>query len=226
MSPPRPMIVRVCADLYSDKVNLEFPFTTPPSIPDFCAQCIAVFSAEADLMRPPNSPRIPFQIYRVQVFDDKTCQWAELTSPSQLYDGAQVYVFQPQTSVHSDVSKPLPPPRPPSVSQPHYHHSAPHHTSISPARAPESTRTPTFAQRPAASPQRHPAYTAARMEWSGREATDEEKLRYVFEEIDVTEQGAFRFVHFQQWVRQLVSELTDSQLQELFANADTNRDGV
>eukprot|EP01062_Namystynia_karyoxenos_P031448 TRINITY_DN23341_c0_g1_i1.p1 TRINITY_DN23341_c0_g1~~TRINITY_DN23341_c0_g1_i1.p1 ORF type:complete len:392 (+),score=144.68 TRINITY_DN23341_c0_g1_i1:101-1276(+) len=236
-----PIAVRVCADLYGHKCNLELQYETAPPIADFCAECIHVFGAEAELLRSPQFPAVPFQIHRAQVFDDRVVQWVDLASPAQLRDGCQVYIFQPQSAWHVDVQKDLPPPRPPRVPRLQPHGAAtpslraqstyadPHlHVSAAAGASPHRPYSPSLAQSDAR--RALPAASAAGAApgaggAAGDGASEEEKVTYLFDEMSA-DQGLFRYPEFVRWVRELGVDLPEANVQELFTAADLNRDGA
>eukprot|EP01065_Artemidia_motanka_P035791 TRINITY_DN43686_c0_g1_i1.p2 TRINITY_DN43686_c0_g1~~TRINITY_DN43686_c0_g1_i1.p2 ORF type:complete len:360 (+),score=148.40 TRINITY_DN43686_c0_g1_i1:68-1147(+) len=203
-----PLVVRVCADLYAHKVNLELVFDATPPMADFCADVVAVMTAEGELLRTSSFPRVDFQIHRAQVFDDRVCQWVDLTSSAQLRDGVQVYIFQPQTAWHVDVQKDLPPPRPPRA-------AVPRHGGVGLPPAPPVPRSPARERQ---------AFAAAEPAAAADSASEEEKVTYLFDEMSA-EQGVFRYPEFVRWVRELGVDLPEATVQELFTAADLNRDG-
>ncbi|RNE98967.1 calmodulin-like protein containing EF hand domain [Trypanosoma rangeli] len=109
-------ILLVCADLFGEKCNLELGFSSMPTIAELQRKVLEVFQMEASMRRPPGYPVANFTIVRVQIYDDALLKWVDLVSQTQMHEYDQLYVFQPQTSWHTDVQKDLPPPRPPSQS--------------------------------------------------------------------------------------------------------------
>ncbi|KEG07036.1 calmodulin-like protein containing EF hand domain, partial [Trypanosoma grayi] len=107
----------VCADLYGEKCNLELSFPSMPTITELQRKTLVVFAAEANLRRPHGYPSMDFTIARIQIYDDALMTWVDLTSPTQLHEYDQLYVFQPQSPWHMDLQKDLPPPCPPSQSR-------------------------------------------------------------------------------------------------------------
>ncbi|KAH9582106.1 BILBO1 [Trypanosoma melophagium] len=106
----------VCADLYGEKHNLELNFDSMPTLSELQRKILVVFSTEANLRHSKGLPTVDFTIARIQIYDDVLLKWVDLISPTQLHEYDQLYVFQPQTSWHTDVQKDLPPPCPPSQS--------------------------------------------------------------------------------------------------------------
>ncbi|ORC93080.1 uncharacterized protein TM35_000024060 [Trypanosoma theileri] len=108
----------VCADLYGEKCNLELNFASMPTLAELQRKILLVFSAESNLRHSQGGlPTVDFTIARIQIYDDVLLKWVDLISPTQLHEYDQLYVFQPQTSWHTDVQKDLPPPCPPSQSR-------------------------------------------------------------------------------------------------------------
>jgi hypothetical protein len=120
----------VCADLYGEKINLEITFPAMPTIGELQRKVVEVYSAEAQVKRPPGFPAIEFQVARLQVYDDVLLKWADLVTATQLHEYDQLYAFQPQSPWHIDVQKDLPPPRPPTS-----------HASRAPPAAPHTPST-------------------------------------------------------------------------------------
>lgn len=106
-------LVNCAADLYQQKINLELAFPAFPSIGDLQRQVETVFSIESSVLRPPGQPFAAFKLSRFQMFDERLGQWVDLISSSQLYEGVQIYAFQPH-SERSEQQRQIPPARPPS----------------------------------------------------------------------------------------------------------------
>ncbi|KAJ9473237.1 flagellar protein essential for flagellar pocket biogenesis [Diplonema papillatum] len=101
--------VLTAADVHATKLNFELDFAAQPPLAEFEGRVTAVFAHEASLRRPPGVPNAPFQIHRMQVFDDRTEQWNDLTAGTQLVDYCQVYVFQKESAWHREVQSKIPP---------------------------------------------------------------------------------------------------------------------
>ena len=109
----------VCADLFSDKVNLEIPFPEKPTLEELRSHVQNQFTAEMRALQPPNMAAIDqFVVSRVQIYDDVNNSWVDLSSPQQLHEFDQLYCFQPLNPWQNDLQKDLPPPRPPTVPVP------------------------------------------------------------------------------------------------------------
>jgi len=222
-----PVAVRVCADVYGHKINIELVYDVPPPMADFLAECVAIMTAEGEMLRAPSFPRMDFQIHRAQIFDDRLGQWIDLTSSAQLRDGVQVYIFQPQTAWHVDVQKDLPPPRPPRV--PRTFGGNPYAAGPSRASPQRDAHLPSgpAAPLPAQAGVPSTAQPAAAGAGAGQQgdATEEEKVNYLFDEMSA-DQGAYRYPEFVRWVRELGVDLPEATVQELFTASDNNRDGA
>eukprot|EP01061_Rhynchopus_euleeides_P001070 TRINITY_DN10751_c0_g1_i3.p1 TRINITY_DN10751_c0_g1~~TRINITY_DN10751_c0_g1_i3.p1 ORF type:complete len:291 (+),score=76.50 TRINITY_DN10751_c0_g1_i3:54-875(+) len=211
------MLLRTCADLYSDKVNLEIPFEAAWGVDRLRDVISGVMDREGDLMRPPNAPRIPFQLNQLQVFDDRVHSWVDVVSVDQLEDGSQLYAFQPQTHYHRDVQKDFPPSRPPSQPGQMPYRGAVSRPSTglmySQPRVAESMATG------ATQPGLGVAYE------NGRDgASLEEKLAYLFDEMDYHEKGQVSYQDFASWMRELV-DFPEEEFRLLFHSGDVNRQG-
>ncbi|KAJ9461764.1 hypothetical protein DIPPA_53933 [Diplonema papillatum] len=235
------MLLAVCADLYADKVNLELSVNPAATVQELRSLICRVMDAEAELLRPPNYQRTPFDIHRLQIFNDQVLKWVDLVNNEQLHDGVQLYAFQPQTQWHTDVQKDLPPPRPPTWEQHPNHQSD---GNIHQKGLPQHLVSGSSATHPSARAQwQHPNVTAqvhmASMHTgskssvrrgtayeTGRDgATEEEKVSYLFDEMDVEGRGALSAPDFIHWLRELI-DVNDSNLQLLFDSADVHRRGL
>eukprot|EP01062_Namystynia_karyoxenos_P042532 TRINITY_DN3110_c1_g1_i1.p1 TRINITY_DN3110_c1_g1~~TRINITY_DN3110_c1_g1_i1.p1 ORF type:complete len:412 (+),score=116.59 TRINITY_DN3110_c1_g1_i1:103-1338(+) len=110
----------VCADLYGQKINLEVPFPSVPTINELTRVIEQVYGQEAQQLKPQGFPAIQFQVSRIQIYDDSFLKWVDLISSTQLHEYDQLYVFQPQSAWHVDLQKDLPAPRPPTGVVPPY----------------------------------------------------------------------------------------------------------
>ena len=207
------LMVRVCADLYADKVNLEIICDRAWDMNRVRDTISGVMNAEAELMRPPNAPRIPFHLHRLQMFDDRVLSWVDVAAAEQFFEGAQLYAFQPQTSYHTDVQKGLPPSRPPSA-------------RAAPAPLPQAPVQVQAAPVPAAAGAAGVSADGAAVYENGRDgATEEEKVNYLFDEMDAGEQGHLSYPEFSSWLRDLV-DFSEETFQLLFRSADAHGQGV
>ena len=213
------MLLRICADLHSDKVNLEIPIDLSWTVDKLREMVVGVMDRESELMRPSNVPRNPFRLNQLQIFDDRATSWVEVTDMNLLFEGAQLYAFQPQTTHHRDVQKDLPPARPPS--------NVGAYTSTRPHASAVPGVTPSYRQEVEVFPHGVRGGVGGGVVYeNGRDgATDTEKLAYLFDEMDYHEKGQVSYQDFFSWLRELV-DFSEDTFQLLFRSADVHRQGV
>ena len=101
--------VQVAADLYGRKENVVIDFGDSRRALTLAAVVSIierVYDAEARAMAsrspdPDGSAPPPFAVQYMQSFTEED-GWEDVVSAQQLYDGLQLFVFQPRNSVHSD----------------------------------------------------------------------------------------------------------------------------
>jgi hypothetical protein len=145
-----PFVLYVAADLYSQKVNLEFELPSVPTVSELLSAVQATFSNESAALKPPTLALQTIRVTKLQVYKDEDGSWSDLTSPTQLSEFAQLYVFQAEPQ-YQESQQPIPPARRPSRPAP---------APISPV----SVQTPL--RRPS-SPQRTPIPTYSTLNLNG-----------------------------------------------------------
>lgn len=221
------------ADLYQSKVNLELAFPTFPSLADLHRQVETAFSIESSVLRPPGVPFSPFKLSRFQMFDERLGQWVDLISSSQLYEGVQVYAFQPQ-SERNEQQKQIPPARLPSSAT----RSAPSlPSSPLPTTSPAMHLSPPRPI-PAASPAQIHASPAPERSFNTPSSpfakplpdvsnlSIEAKVRAVFDETDINRNRLIELDEFRRIFKLLNLDFTTATISDLYARADADRDGV
>eukprot|EP01062_Namystynia_karyoxenos_P033645 TRINITY_DN24739_c1_g1_i1.p1 TRINITY_DN24739_c1_g1~~TRINITY_DN24739_c1_g1_i1.p1 ORF type:complete len:373 (+),score=86.45 TRINITY_DN24739_c1_g1_i1:84-1121(+) len=108
MAPP--FAVRVATDLYGAKHNILIEFSARPTMMDLIAAVEAQYDTLARAIRPPGGPDVVYQVETMQVYDDILQRWVDLYSGAQLSPSSQVFCFQPNSGVHSDVPDVIPEP--------------------------------------------------------------------------------------------------------------------
>ncbi|EPY40129.1 calmodulin-like protein containing EF hand [Angomonas deanei] len=111
-------ILLACSDIRAQKVNLEFPFASPPpSIQALRSVFEQVFRKEEEAIKEGLGvsdlrPCEPFTINKLQKYDDDSQTWTEITAVDQLQSYDQLYIFR-KNSTKADISpqRELPPPR-------------------------------------------------------------------------------------------------------------------
>eukprot|EP00756_Hemistasia_phaeocysticola_P049296 Hpha_TRINITY_DN23755_c0_g1::TRINITY_DN23755_c0_g1_i1::g.93148::m.93148 len=106
-------VVLAAAEMYGEKVNIEHSFIARPSLSELRALVQSTFGLEHAVSRPEGHLGPPFAVDSLNIYDDATGEWGELTEAAQLSNWCQVYVLQPSTPWHSETQKPLPPPQKP-----------------------------------------------------------------------------------------------------------------
>eukprot|EP01064_Diplonema_japonicum_P034753 TRINITY_DN731_c0_g1_i4.p1 TRINITY_DN731_c0_g1~~TRINITY_DN731_c0_g1_i4.p1 ORF type:complete len:616 (+),score=221.15 TRINITY_DN731_c0_g1_i4:76-1923(+) len=210
----------IAADIHGTKTNYEVEFLAQPTIPDLHRKVEQVFGSDFTARAPAGCPST-FAIDRMQIFDERVELWVDLLSSTQLQDFSQIYVFQPETAWHREVQSKLPPAvRAPSSASasaliaagvsPHRSASAASlaHVPVAPIIVP----TPTTAS----------AHILLR---SGADASHEEKVSMVFDEMDARKIRAIDMSEFQAFLTNLQFEFSPNTIGDLFVKADTNRDG-
>eukprot|EP00759_Apiculatamorpha_spiralis_P016050 PhF_6_TR22452/c1_g1_i1/m.31848 len=230
-----------CADLFGEKINLELTFAAMPTIGELTRKIEDVYRSEADLKRPVNFPReYEFRVARLQIYDDVLLKWVDLVTATQLHEYDQLYAFQPQSPWHIDVQKDLPPPRPPTAQ---FRGGQPP-ASFSPNRglpayggqqAPpaSSYAPPTYAPPPPS----YPSYASSPYDRGvppyadprgglNPNASDEEKVRIIFSELDTDRDGYVSNKELRDGFYTRGIDFTEQTVGDLFFRADANRDGV
>eukprot|EP01059_Diplonema_ambulator_P006860 TRINITY_DN1643_c1_g3_i2.p1 TRINITY_DN1643_c1_g3~~TRINITY_DN1643_c1_g3_i2.p1 ORF type:complete len:640 (+),score=186.33 TRINITY_DN1643_c1_g3_i2:1298-3217(+) len=95
--------VRVACDLYGSKHNAMFLFKPPPAnLEEVITEAQRFYQEEAEGRKPVEHPGPAFKIVALQVYNQASNKWEDVTSVGQLTDGCQLYAFQQQTSYHHD----------------------------------------------------------------------------------------------------------------------------
>lgn len=103
-------LIDVGTDLFGAKVNKRLEFVLRPTMQELMLKSTEAFDLESRLSRPVGVPDLPFKIETVQIYNDILHRWSDLYSSSQLYDGCQLFVFQPVAPWHSDDPGTIPAP--------------------------------------------------------------------------------------------------------------------
>jgi hypothetical protein len=245
--------VNCAADLYGNKVNLELNFNTCPSVSDLYRVVETTFAVESSALRPSGQTFNTFKVARFHVFDENTQAWSELFNANQLTDYCQLYAFQ-REGVESQQQ--IPPARAPTAARLANNNGAatlssptpripptnlagspasvgfgqqrsmspPHPSPRSPVREYTTPRTPFAAGTVAVAPSVGSA-TASRHQFP-ENATFDQKVRIVFEEIDVNENRLIELDEFRRITRMLNIDLNAATVADLFQRGDLDRDGV
>ena len=186
----------VAADVAGDKQNFELGFAGHPTVQELEAAMVDTYRAAF--------PGHPFNVGKIQIYDEVAGKWSDLQASSQLVDYMQLYAFNRGVV---EVQKPIPPPRKLASQQPPMLRSAspatravPH--SILGARV--GAPPPTLSDN----------------------ATHDEKVRAVFEEVDVNNNHSVEPEEFRRAFRAHAFDFSAATVADLFAKADTNQDGL
>lgn len=239
--------VNCAADLYGSKVNLELNFNSCPSISDLYRVVETTFAVESSALRPSGQPFNTFKVARFHVFDESSQAWSELFNASQLTDFCQLYAFQ-REGVESQQQ--IPPARAPTAARLAASTGA-SPTPRTPAGASSVGASPAagpYGQQRSMSPP-HPSPRSPGRDYTPRTAfsgavaaapgtsavsrhqfpengTFDQKVRIVFEEIDVNENRLIELDEFRRIMRMLNIDLNAATVADLFQRADADRDGV
>lgn len=99
----------VGTDLFGVKQNTKLEFPTVPQLSQLITDSEGHFDKESRIRRPPGAPDVPFKVQSCQVYDDVLLRWVDLYSATQLRDGSQVWLFQPESQYHSEDPGTIPP---------------------------------------------------------------------------------------------------------------------
>lgn len=237
-------ILLVAADLYTNKVNLEVTFPAHPSLAELTRVTEATFGIEASVLRPEGRPLQPFKVARFQMYDEKSDRWVELTNAAQIVDSAQVYAFQRETAYHTETQKPIPIARRPSTAGTSNTARSPprSYADLAPVQSVHKSPQRTGAalrqeqqQQPLLQPvvlAQQPALGAAnnsdalRRRALPEHATLDEKVRVIFEEIDINSNRVIEPEEWKRALRVLNIDFSSATVSDLFSKADLNGDGV
>eukprot|EP00754_Rhynchopus_humris_P015983 Rhum_TRINITY_DN14488_c15_g1::Rhum_TRINITY_DN14488_c15_g1_i1::g.92685::m.92685 len=232
-----PFTMLVCADLFSDKVNLEIPFPEKPTLEELRSHVQNQFTAEMRALQPPNMAAIDqFVVSRVQIYDDVNNSWVDLSSPQQLHEFDQLYCFQPLNPWQNDLQKDLPPPRPPTVPVPFTGGGGAwsgQQPVSQPAAALAAAPLQLSYQQPQAPPSQ-PMYVGGGLPQphslaaaSGERPNIplEERIRVSFQEIDEQRKGWVDSTELERAFRNRGIDFSASTVNELFQKADGTREG-
>ncbi|KAJ9456285.1 flagellar protein essential for flagellar pocket biogenesis [Diplonema papillatum] len=199
----------VCADLYGKKVNLEIPFAARPNMAELTREIRDIFDYEAQMVRTPPAPVRTFQISRMQVYNEATAKWDELTRTEQIEPHGQIYAFQPNIV---DTQDDLPRARQPS-----------HPRAQGSVHAMASYGQPSHASYQQQPMQSHVSHIRNVGE---RPHVDlEEKVRIVFGELDANGKQFLDYGDLERGFKQRGLHFAVNTIGELFHKADLNRDG-
>jgi len=99
----------VGTDLFGVKQNTKLEFPTVPGLSELIIASEGHFDKEARIRRPAGVPDVAFKVQSCQVYDDVLLRWVDLYSATQLRDGSQVWLFQPESIYHSEDPGSIPP---------------------------------------------------------------------------------------------------------------------
>lgn len=136
------MQLHIATDLWGRKENVRLVFDHHPTLAEVFLRAEAVYGTEAVARRPVNIDPRDVPIFRVTdatiLVDDAESKWVNLVSDRQLYDRAQLFVFQPPHPLHSEARDLIPFPREPLPPMPSL--DAQSHRPVSPPRSPSAQR--------------------------------------------------------------------------------------
>eukprot|EP01062_Namystynia_karyoxenos_P008332 TRINITY_DN12935_c1_g1_i1.p1 TRINITY_DN12935_c1_g1~~TRINITY_DN12935_c1_g1_i1.p1 ORF type:complete len:595 (+),score=221.85 TRINITY_DN12935_c1_g1_i1:91-1785(+) len=216
-----PFTVLCAADL-NGKCNFEFAFAEKPTLAELRARVDTALAAEAATRIPH-----PFQISRVQVFDERLQMWVDLVAAVQLEDYSQLYAFQVETPFTRDLPGHIPPPQRPREDA-LYRSVSPGRLRSRPPPEPPLPPAPSFR---AESPARSPLRVASVHSGGSAAPTHLDKVRAAYDEVDTSrarrvgrEEWAAAFAKLR--IGQPEGTLSRETVDDLFQKADRDQDGV
>jgi len=198
------MNIQVAAELFEQKQNIEFSFPSRPSYAQLKRVVEHTYQYEADQLRPIEVPLYRFEVSKFKVWDEVKNKWVDLTTADLLESDCQVYAFQHEGPYYKESTGEIPPAR-------------------KPRKDPYPELNSGYAPRPAAA-----AATALTVRPSQpralREPTFDEKVRTVFEELDINNRQVIQDTELFNGFTNLGVDFSRQTIQSLFEKADTNKD--
>jgi len=99
----------VGTDLFGAKQNTKLEFPTVPQLSELIVASEGHFDKESRIRRPAGAADVPYKVQSCQVYDDVLLRWVDLYSATQLREGSQVWMFQPESMYHSEDAGSIPP---------------------------------------------------------------------------------------------------------------------
>eukprot|EP01062_Namystynia_karyoxenos_P069484 TRINITY_DN64971_c0_g1_i1.p1 TRINITY_DN64971_c0_g1~~TRINITY_DN64971_c0_g1_i1.p1 ORF type:complete len:631 (+),score=222.70 TRINITY_DN64971_c0_g1_i1:88-1893(+) len=210
-----PYVVFVASDIFGQKVNLELEFAFAPTLAELSQSIEQAFTAEQQVRRPGSAP---YQVSKLQVVDEATDDWVDVVAANQLRNFCQVYSFQPHSTRYTEAQGHIPAAVKPRTAArvPSVHPSAP-----GSVRGPSGGAGPYDPADYGAPPQ--PAIHSKTLP---EQASHDEKVRIVFEEIDTNRDGVIQSDELRKAFQLCELGFTHETQDDLFAKADCDRDGV
>jgi hypothetical protein len=212
-------VVQVAADIFSSKTNFELQFPSRPTLPELIRATETAFSNEIALRRPDGVPPHSFHVAKLKFYDEDRNKWVDLLSEAQLADYVQCYAFQPENQWHKETQREIPAAvRPPT-------NVAPYTNSRSGASTPYQPYPSSATYQPAAALPQKAVVAQPLTSTMSRDATQDEKVRTVFQEFDHKNHRMIDMDDLMQGFRTLGLEFTTATMNDLFQKGDLNNDG-
>ena len=196
----------VAADVAGDKQNFEISFSGQPSMAEVESGIVGTYQTAF--------PGHPFNIGRMQFYDEVLGKWADLVTSAQLRDFMQIYAFNRGVV---EVQKPIPPPRKVAGS---VAGGPPYGSGVGSAPPSLPSAVSGGGGAAAAGIAGGPPPTLS------DSATHEEKVRAVFDELDVNNNRTLEPEEFRRGFRAHSFDFPAAVVADLFSRADANQDGV
>ncbi|ESL11948.1 hypothetical protein TRSC58_00293 [Trypanosoma rangeli SC58] len=234
------LVIQVAADIFNAKVNFELTFPRRPTLPEVLRATEGAFSNEIALRRPENVPPHTFNVSKIKLYDEDRNKWVDLVSEGQLTDYCQLYAFQPDNQWHKESQKEIPAAvKPPTSAQRplvNATSSATGHGASNGGSAPAGALAPYAGGRTPINqrsdsqhyrrPSLHTSTSGALVPKVHAEASQEEKVRVLFAELDSKGRRLLEQGDFKQGFQTFNLDLSAETVEDLFEKADTNRDGT
>eukprot|EP00759_Apiculatamorpha_spiralis_P043796 PhF_6_TR40985/c0_g1_i2/m.62081 len=194
----------IAAELFSQKLNLEVPFPSIPTLSELTRVTENLFNVEMSFMRPEGHPVYPFRVSKFKLYDDVTLRWLDVVSELQLTHNSQLYAFQVENPYHRESQRELPNPTKPRA---YIHQSPPALRTLSNSVIPMSVAAPIISV-------------------PRSDASLAEKLRVVFDDIDSNKDSVIGMDEMRQSFATLGLNFSSATVSDLFLKGDENRDGM
>eukprot|EP01063_Lacrimia_lanifica_P016810 TRINITY_DN2338_c0_g1_i1.p1 TRINITY_DN2338_c0_g1~~TRINITY_DN2338_c0_g1_i1.p1 ORF type:complete len:535 (+),score=246.08 TRINITY_DN2338_c0_g1_i1:104-1708(+) len=190
-----PLVLLIAADVGRSKRNLEVTFPDGAGVPEIEAQVIDAFAVMY--------PGEPFNLGKMQAFDEDGRRWIDVRTRSVLKDYMQIYAFNKGVQ---EVQEPIPPPI--KVVQP----------GAAPGLAPAGPPAPAAPVNMVSDGFVFPTLSD--------DASHEEKVQCCFDEADANGNRVVEPEEFRRAFRVHSFDFSSATVTDLFAKADHDGDGV
>ncbi|KAJ9466650.1 hypothetical protein DIPPA_17671 [Diplonema papillatum] len=197
-------VVFVATDLFGQKVNYELEFPTQPTVAELIRYIEAVFTMDQQARRPGFAQ--PYKVAKLNVVDEVSEGWVEVTNQSQLRNYCQVYAFQPHSTQLTESQGHIP-------------------AATKPLHLP-STSQPVQDRGPSPPLPQTLAAGVAQVKLLPQDASHDEKVRACFEGLDANGNRVLELDEMKRGFQMFGIDITTGTVDDLFHRGDVDRDGV